>query len=134
MARARRSGGSCVIFVFSFALMQNREPKWMKVVQSPDTIVSCLLFSLCFSTLLSAAALGTLVVLGVQLLSTSKPLKKKQMKLLMMPGGFKPWLGYPSSAGIQRGLPVHVVAFVDENTYKDKKSVQVIHPVNGGWG
>jgi hypothetical protein len=62
----------------------------MKVVQSPDTIVSCLLFSLCFSTLLSAAALGTLVVLGVQLLSTSKPLKKKQMKLLMMPGGFKP--------------------------------------------
>jgi hypothetical protein len=45
------------------------------------------LFSLCLSVLPNAAALRTLVVLGVQLLRTSKLLKKKQMNLFMMRGG-----------------------------------------------
>jgi hypothetical protein len=43
----------------------------------PDEIVSWLLFSLFLLVLLSATALRTLVVLGVQLLWTSKLLKKK---------------------------------------------------------
>jgi hypothetical protein len=59
----------------------------MKVSQILDMIVSCLLFSLCLSILSSAAALITLVVLGVQLLWTSKLLEKKQMKLLTMRNG-----------------------------------------------
>jgi hypothetical protein len=47
----------------------------MKVLQNPDMIVSCSLFSLCLSVLPSTAALRTLVVLTVQLLRTSKLLK-----------------------------------------------------------
>jgi hypothetical protein len=47
----------------------------MKVLQNPDMIVSCSLFSLCLSLLPSTAALRTLVVLTVQLLRTSKLLK-----------------------------------------------------------
>jgi hypothetical protein len=47
----------------------------MKVLQNPDMIVSCSLFSLCLSVLPSTTALRTFVVLTVQLLRTSKLLK-----------------------------------------------------------
>jgi hypothetical protein len=49
----------------------------MKVSQSLDMIVSCLLFSLCLSVLLGAATLITLMVLGEQLLRTSKLKRNK---------------------------------------------------------
>jgi hypothetical protein len=52
----------------------------MKVSQSPDMIVSCLPFSLCLPVLSSIAALRTLVVPIVQLLQTSKLLKKKNKR------------------------------------------------------
>jgi hypothetical protein len=60
----------------------------MKVSQTPDIFVSCLLLSLCLSVLLSAMVSRTLVVLSTRLLQTSNLLeKKKQMKLLMMRDG-----------------------------------------------
>jgi hypothetical protein len=49
----------------------------MNVSQSSDMIVSCSPFSLCLPVLPSIAALRTLVVPSVQLLQTSKLLKKK---------------------------------------------------------
>jgi hypothetical protein len=60
----------------------------MKVSQTPDIFVSCLLLSLCLSVLLSVMVSRTLVVLSTRLLQTSNLLeKKKQMKLLMMRDG-----------------------------------------------
>jgi hypothetical protein len=50
----------------------------MKVSQSLDIVVSCLIISLCLSVLSSAIASRNLVVLGVRLLRTSKLLEKKE--------------------------------------------------------
>jgi hypothetical protein len=49
----------------------------MKLSQHPNMIVPCLPFALCLSIQPSIAALGTLVVLGVQLLRTTKLFEKK---------------------------------------------------------
>jgi hypothetical protein len=49
----------------------------MNVSQSPDIVVSCLLFSLCLLILSSTVASRALVVLGTLLLWTSKLFEKK---------------------------------------------------------
>jgi xanthine/uracil/vitamin C permease (AzgA family) len=49
----------------------------MKVSQSQDIVVSCLLFSLCLSVLPSIAASRTLVVFGGRMLQTSKLFEKR---------------------------------------------------------
>jgi hypothetical protein len=51
----------------------------MKVLQTPDIFVSCLLLSLCLSVLLSAMVSRTLVVLGTRLLQTSNLLEKRNI-------------------------------------------------------
>jgi hypothetical protein len=50
----------------------------MKVLQCPDIIASCLPFPLRLSVRMCIAALGTLVVLGAQLLQTTKPFERKK--------------------------------------------------------
>jgi hypothetical protein len=53
---------SSLFFFFSHV---PTEPRLMSVSQSPNMTVSCSLFSLCSSVLLSVVALRTLVVLGM---------------------------------------------------------------------
>jgi hypothetical protein len=67
---------------YSFALMQVGKPKINEKVflQGLDAVTSCYPLSLCLSVLLSAAALRTLVVLGIQLLWASELFKKGKWK------------------------------------------------------
>jgi hypothetical protein len=50
----------------------------MKVLQSPDMIISCSLFFLCLPILPNVAALRTLVVLEVKSMWTPKLLKENK--------------------------------------------------------
>jgi hypothetical protein len=59
----------------------------MKALQSLDLVVSYLFFSLHLLVLPSAAALGTLAILGTWSLWTSKLFEKKQTELLTMRDG-----------------------------------------------
>jgi hypothetical protein len=66
-----------VMFVLFFCSYVSREHRQMKVLQSPDMIVSCSPFSLCLPVPSSIESLRTLIVPIVQLLQTSKHLEKK---------------------------------------------------------
>jgi hypothetical protein len=52
----------------------------VKVLQSPDIVISCLLFSLCLSVVPSTAASRTLIVLDGWLLRTFKLFEKRNRR------------------------------------------------------
>jgi hypothetical protein len=95
----------------------------MKVLQSPDMIVSCSLFSLCLSVLLSIVASRTLVVLGVQSLWTSKLLRRNRQNFSQCEVDFNHNSGSPRVSRYSRACPSMLWRFFDENTYKDERGV-----------